>query len=260
MPPSDRNALLRLAAETELVVAESADSDDSSVAQKHVAALLKLGETRARLGDWKAAESVLQEAVEEGLKLGSDAGRSVSTYSMNLLAAKAAADGHSSEALTIFDRMIEMNGGFPTFEAAPRRLVSTLDLWLTLLETIKDWERLYAASGVALGLLDPPASPEHRVERGKALMWRGRCAEHLGQNEEALDLYEQAIAQLEGEEDLLNADNFYNWAITRAVSLYADLGRSEEADAMALLARAKGKRPVAKGLRALARVSRRLSD
>lgn len=253
--PTDRADLLRLAAETEVVIARTADAANPKLAQEHAQELFRLGEIRRRLGEAPEAERLFAESADANLALGTALGAELAAMSRIGLASMAVKDERYHEACRHVERMIDLNGGFPTLEILKQGPIRALGLWLLVLEKTENYERLYDASNIALGLIDPRESPTNRVAHSQALALRAKSADELGHAEEAVDLYEKAIAQLEEDEPAPERDRQLNHAMLRVPVLLGELDRDEEAsDAITRLERLQGKHPLLKGTRAAARL------
>jgi tetratricopeptide (TPR) repeat protein len=228
--PSDRESLLRLAAETERDLAEIAAAGDPRLAGRRAVTLHRLGGIRARLGEWEKAERLYDEAANTFWELGSPSERQFAAAERLSQSNMAMADGRYEQALEIIERLIEQFGGFPKLEGIPAQPAVGLRLWLTLLEKLGDSERLYEATGVALALLDPGGSTAERGVLAMALAQRAGSADELGYTDEALELYEQAITSLEGVDQAGASEHLYH-AILRVATLLGELDRTEEANA-----------------------------
>jgi tetratricopeptide (TPR) repeat protein len=246
---------LRLAAETEATIAQTASATDPELAEKRARALFGLAEIRRRLGDVQEAERLLVESADVNLALGSAVGAERAALSRLTLAGLAVKAEHYSEACAHIEQMIKLNDGFPRFEHTKQGPTKALQIWLLALEKTKNFSRLYDASTTALEMLDPTASPSHREVHSQALALHGKSADELGHQEEAVDFYERAISRLEEEEPSPDRDWLLNHAILRVPVLLGELDRDDEAaDAVARLERLQGKHPLVKGTRTAARL------
>jgi tetratricopeptide (TPR) repeat protein len=228
--PKDRESLLRLAAETEGAIEETATRHNSQVALRHAAALLKLGRIRLQLGELREADRLFRHGESAAWALNSQTGRELAATAKVLQAALAGKEGNNKEALAIFDRIVTQFGGMPTFETLPMSQAALFGVWLGLLDDAKQYERLYEATDMAIAALDPSQSPEERITVGQAYARRARSAEHLGHKQDAIELYEKAIVILEAEKE---GDEMTTWLLDRAVtsvpSLLSDLHRDADA-------------------------------
>jgi tetratricopeptide (TPR) repeat protein len=188
----------------------------------------ELGRIRDRLGDSRAAERHFADAATGFWELGHRdfaAGARISQARAAMVA------GRYEEALAILDQMVEQFGGFPSVESMPISPVGGLSMWLWLLAKTKNRKRLYEAAGIALGLINPDRSARDHVAFGKALAWRASGADELGYTDEAVEMYQKAIAWLEQEKPDSDIDALLDDAVPRVAILLADLHRDEEASA-----------------------------
>jgi tetratricopeptide (TPR) repeat protein len=109
---------------------------------------------------------------------------------------------------------------------------------MLLLSEQKDYERLYDAASTSLSLLDPTGPAKQRIVIARAMAARAAAARALGRNEEAIDMYEQAIALYEAEDPELLRGSEQADAFGDLAALLSDLGREREA--LALNARMLG--------------------
>jgi len=223
---NDRQSLRRLEAETERAVDYLRSQGDASLEQRYSRELFKLGEIRARLGRIDEAETLFDESARLALKLGETSDIEFAAATRLRQASVAAAAGRHHDALAIIDRMVSSLGGFPKLEglggAAPG-----LQLWLTLLHTVGDTQRLYEASGVALELLSPPVSREMRIVLLRACVFRGRTAKALGYADEAIEMYTRAIAQADKVRPPLIDDPLLESAILNLPGLLEQVDRDD---------------------------------
>jgi tetratricopeptide (TPR) repeat protein len=231
--PTDREGLLRVAAETERAVAASADADDPKLALEHAEQLAVLGDIRRRLAELKEAERLFNECADASLMLGSADGRDLGAMARMELAALAMTEGRDREALGIIERVIELYDGFPTFETLPMPgfQALALNLWQASLKRIKATERLYAATGISLSLLDPTRSALDRDVIAQTLARRASSADELGYQEEAVATYQEAIPLLQQVDPAATDEYLLDHAIRRVAALLAELHRDEEATA-----------------------------
>jgi tetratricopeptide (TPR) repeat protein len=199
------------------------------IASRRAATQFELARIRDRLGQSRQAERLFEEAATGFWALGSPSGRDFAAGARISQARVAAAAGRDEEALAILDEMVKQFGGFPTLEHVPIGPAGALDLWLVLLSRARDQSRLYEASGVALGMLDPYGSARDHVSFSKALAWRASSAEKLGYADEAIETYQRAIAWLEQEEPDSSVDALLDDAVQRVAILLDDAGRDKEA-------------------------------
>jgi tetratricopeptide (TPR) repeat protein len=239
--PVDREDLLLLAREGERALREIPSAGNPKVAGRRAATQFELGRVHDRLGEPREAERHFAEAATGLWELGY---RDFSAAARLSQVRTAAADGRKKEALTTMERMVEQFGGFPTLENARIRPAAGLSMWLWLLGDASDYKRLYEASGIALAMLDPSVSTNERVSFGKALAWRARSADELGNKDEAVEMYQKAIASLEQEESEEELDALLDHAISTVAQVLFDLDRDDEAAAAyaRTIERFKGKR------------------
>jgi tetratricopeptide (TPR) repeat protein len=259
-----RQVYLRFAAEYEGVLEETTNADDPELVEKNAMQLLTLGGLYVALHDFERAERLVDELADLNRRLDSPVARELAAAASIQLAIMVANDDRHREALTIVEGVVVRCGGFPRFDLIPVNpaAAATLDpgvtgvlLWLSLLEEFEDYERLYEAAGITLPMLNPTGSTNERVVLGKAFVWRARAAEHLGYKDEAVEMYEKGIAQLQGE-DPAETEGYLDAAVMMVPALLSELDRHEEASAA--YARAakqfKGdKRPLARVARHTAR-------
>jgi tetratricopeptide (TPR) repeat protein len=228
--PKDRPSLLRLAEETERVLAETANAGDEKTARRHTKDLFQLGVIRQRLGESQEAVQLYDESANASWNLNWSVGREFSAMARIGQAGALVTDGRSDEGLRIIERLIEQFGGFPEFKTFTWMRSNGLELWLSLLEEAEEWERLYDAAGIALALLDPADPTTDQAALTKAVLARATAAHELGYNEEAVETYENAIARLEAEEPERPSKDLLE-AMSSVAALLTELGREEEAAA-----------------------------
>jgi tetratricopeptide (TPR) repeat protein len=188
--PRDRSSLLRLAADTQRALDDTADGDSPERARE----LFRLGEIRFRLGETSEAERLFDESATVSLRLPSPAHREWAAVARLGQSKVPMAEGRFDEALVVIERTIE-EPGLPESEPLRETRRLLLDGWIFLLEQVEDYERLYTAADIALDLLDPGGPEKERLTIAKALAWRADAVRALGRGEEAVDLYEKAITQ-----------------------------------------------------------------
>ncbi len=226
--PSDRAELLRLAQELERALeAMPIAANARNIARRRAATQFKLGRIRVELGQSPEAERLFAQGATGFWELGSPSDRDFSAWASIEQAGTAGGAGRTEEALAILDQMIERFGGFPTLDNVLSGPADALGMWLSLLEQTNDPRRLYEAAGVALAMLDPK---EHAAF-STALACRAGSADELGYSDEAVEVYEQAIAWTEQEQPDLPIDAFLDHAVRRVAFLLDALGRDEEAAA-----------------------------
>jgi tetratricopeptide (TPR) repeat protein len=258
--PSDRKSLLLLAEQTTSLLASMTPTGTPEESGRYALKLAYLGEVRLRLGEFKEAELLFKGAVVAYEKLGSAHDMELAAVARYSQASSAAADRRMSEALELVERMITVDSDFSMLKFAPQVWASAIELWLMLLEQVGDDARLYEASGIALELLEP-AGPTTPLAVSRALFLRAQSAEALGRKEEAVALYERAIAQLEGNEASFGRDDYLNRAMLRVAVLLRELGRADEAsDAVVRLEQFKGTRPFSTAMRTIGRLWARTLD
>jgi tetratricopeptide (TPR) repeat protein len=239
--PTTQAELLRSAQELERALeAMPIAANARNIARRRAATQFKLGRIRVELGQSREAESLFAQAASGFWELGSPSDRDLAAWARIRQAATAAEARRTEEALAILDKMIEQFGGFPTLDNVPSGPADALSMWLRLLEQTNDPRRLYEAAGVALAMLDP----QEHAAFCTALACRAGSADELGYSEEAVTVYEQAIAWAEEEQPDLPIDAFLDHAMRRVAALLDDLGRDEEAAAAyrRLIERFKAKR------------------
>jgi tetratricopeptide (TPR) repeat protein len=217
-----------LATQIETELLGLTDAGDVKVMSARAYALNRLGEVRARLGDSRLAEELLDEAAEAYLKVGTSEGRDLAGAARIRQASLAMAENRDREAVGILERMIELNAGFPSMESIPAMRLLGLGLWLAGLERLKDARRLYDASGVVLGMLDP-TEPSHAETLGKTLARRAISAEELGLKSEAVATYRRAIPILEATGLAETEEYLLDDSVTSLATLLVQLDRDEEA-------------------------------
>jgi hypothetical protein len=225
--PKDRAGLLALAAETERVVAQTFVASSREVAQKHANELFRLGEIRARLGEHKKAERTFDQAATAFWALGSPLNREWAAMSRIRQSSVAADEGRFDEALAVIERMVEQFGGFPTFEQLPFSRHTWLDMWMLLLEQAEDYERLYVVAGTSLELLDPAGSADERIVIARTAAKRANAAHVLGRNDEAVEMYEKAIAGFRVEDPAVVGKGLIN-ATAKLTEVQTELGIESE--------------------------------
>ncbi|HUY60111.1 MAG TPA: tetratricopeptide repeat protein [Solirubrobacteraceae bacterium] len=203
-----------MAGETERVVAETFVAPSRQVAQKHANELFRLGEIRARLGEHAEAERIFEQAATAFLTLGSPLNREWAAMARFRQSTVAADEGRFADALALIERLVKEFGGFPKFEQLPHPRYIGVDLWMLLLEQTEDYERLYVVAGTSLELLNPAGPADERIVIAKAVARRGRAARALGRNEEAAQLFEQAIALYKPEDPALVGKELINATAT----------------------------------------------
>lgn len=233
--PSDRASLLRLAAETERALDETANPGNEEDSLQHANKLLSLGEIRFQLGELPEAERLCEQSAAAFWKVDLPAGKLGAAAACIRQSTAAMADGRYDDALGIIERLVERCGGFPDFRDVPDFLgaaeimrVGGLGAWLLLCTLVEDDGRLYEAAGTALALLDPDASPAERDLVGQALVGRAKTADTLGHSQEAIEMYEKAIAWLEAE-DPAKAGGRQAECLLRLAVVLGNLDRDEEA-------------------------------
>jgi tetratricopeptide (TPR) repeat protein len=246
--PVDREDLLLLAREGDRALREIPSTGDRKVAGRRAATQFELGRVHDRLGEPRKAERYFAEAGTGLWELGY---RDFSAAARLSQIRIAVADGRKKEALTTMERMVEQFGGFPTLENARIRPAAGLTMWLWLLDEANDYKRLYEVSGIALAMLDPSVSTNERVSFGKALAWRATSADELGYKDEAVEMYEKAIASLEREESDEGVDALLDHAISTVAQVLFELDRDEEAAAAyaRTIERFKGRKTLSARLR-----------
>lgn len=192
---SDRAELLRQAAEGERALREIPSAGNPKVAGRRAGTQFELGRIRDRLGESRAAERHFADAATGFWELGH---RDFAAQARISQARTAMAGGRDREALAILDQMVEQFGGFPTLDTLPISPAAALSMWLLLIERSNDQKRLYDATGVALGMLDPHGSTRDHVAFSKALAWRARSADAPGYTDEAVETYQKAGNRLAG--------------------------------------------------------------
>jgi len=229
--PTDPADLRRLAVATEAVAEKTASAADEETTRRHALALLDLGRIRHRLGEAAEGERLFRESADLFWGLHTPFDADIAAVASLGQAALVMDDGRDRDALAIIERMITRLGGFPAMQMSPRGPASGLGIWMLLLDRAKKNARLYEASGIAMAMLEPPASAEARVVLGKAFAWRARSADTLGHTDEAVDMYQHAIARLEMEEPDESVTALLDHAVGRVAPLLAELGRADEAAA-----------------------------
>lgn len=225
--PKDRASLLALAAETERLVAQTFVAPSREVAQKHANELFRLGEIRARLGEHREAERIFDQAATAFWTLGSPLNREWAASSRIRQSSVAADEGRFDEALAVIERMVEQFGGFPTFEQLPLRRHVVLDMWMLLVEQAEDYERLYVVAGTSLELLDPAGPTDERIVIARTAAKRANAAHVLGRNDEAVELYEKAIAGFKIEDPAVVGNELIH-ATAKLTEVQAELGIENE--------------------------------
>ncbi len=225
--PGDRPSLERLAEETERLVAQTFVAVDNDGAQKHANELFRLGEIRARLGQHAEAERTFDQAATAFLKPGSPLNREWAAMAIIRKSTVAADDGRFADALAIIERLVEQFGGFPKFELVPAPTEVALDGWMLLLEHLENYERLYVVAGISLDLLNPAGPANERVVIARAFARRAKAARGLGRNDEAVELYEQAIARFKAEDASLAGRELIE-ATANLTELQSELGLVKE--------------------------------
>jgi tetratricopeptide (TPR) repeat protein len=263
--PPDRSSLLRLAAETERALGEIAAADGGNDAQKQAAELLRLAFVRFWLGEMREAERLYDECATAFWNLDSAPDREAAAVAWIMQTCLILADCRYDEALRHMEKLIHQSGGFPEFHRVPSMRSYGLEIWLWLVQEAGDPSQLYSAAGTALALLDPADPNTDSFVITKAMVRRARTAATLGHAEEALELFEMAIARLEAEvarepeetlaetvaraeavlyaatrlgrlerdkeEGLPEAHGFLLESMLRAAVLHANLEREQDADA-----------------------------
>jgi tetratricopeptide (TPR) repeat protein len=215
-----------LAAEAEDRLIETRLADGPDAASNRASVLYRLGEIRSRLGETEEAERRFNEAADAYLMLGDAEFAAAAKIG---LARVATANRRYREAIGIFERVIEESSGFPTFNVIEDGPADALNLWMWLLVETKQPERLYEATAVALPLLDPTGSRLMRIALARALVLRGRSAEELGYTEEAVEMYEKAIASYDRiDPPDPDTEIYLDPAITTLPALLSKLGREKD--------------------------------
>jgi tetratricopeptide (TPR) repeat protein len=225
--PRDRESLLSLAVETEHVLKETANSDEDNVVRRRAFSLRRLAVISWKLGELQEATRLFDEAAIAYSRLDSPLDRETAAAARIEQSTVVMADGNSEEALKIIERLIDQSGGFPDFENLSTMRSSGLEGWLILLEERKDYEGLYTAAGTAIELLYPDDPTTDQYVLAKAVARRAKAADALGYGDEAVELYEQAIALLEAQDPSV-ADGQLADAIYRHALLLTTLGRENE--------------------------------
>ena len=258
--PSDRKGLLLLADETTSLLASMTPTGSPEESRNYALKLAYLGDLRQQLGEFQDAERLFGEAVVAYERLGSAHDMELAAVARYSQASSAAINGRMGDALAMIEHIIEVDSDCSMLKWAPQMRGSAIELWLLLLEQAGDDARLYEASGIALELLET-AGPTTPLAVGRAVFMRAQSADHLGHNEEAVALYETAIARLEGNEPSSARDDYLNRAMLRVAVLLQDLGRADEAsDAIMRLERFRGKRPFSRAMRTIGRLRARTLD
>jgi tetratricopeptide (TPR) repeat protein len=226
--PDDRSSLLSLAAETERVLAETANAEDEKVARRHAFSFRRLAVIRWKLGELDEAARLFGEAAAAYFKLDSSVDRETAAATRIEQSTVLMANGRTDEALVVIEGLIGQADGFPEFEeltAKTRR--SALNGWQILLEKRNDHTRLYEAAGRALALLDPADPTTDRNILAQTLVTRAKAAEALGHREEAVEPYEQAIALFVAEGSRVDEGQLID-ATYKQVQLLSTLDREDE--------------------------------
>jgi tetratricopeptide (TPR) repeat protein len=225
--PPDRPSLILLAAETERIVAQTTIALDQGTARKHAGALLKLGELRARLDEPREAERAFDAATVAFWKLVSPSSRERAAFARIRQASVAMGDGRADDALAILERLVGQFGGFPKFSELPDNRRLGLGIWTLLLEMTEDYGRLYEVAGMALELLDPAGPTKERIEIARIAAKRANAAHVLGRNDEAVELYEKAIAGFRVEDPAVVGKELIN-ATAKLTEVQTELGIENE--------------------------------
>jgi tetratricopeptide (TPR) repeat protein len=226
--PDDRASLLGLAAETERILAETANAEDEKVARRHAFSFRRLAVIRWKLGELNEAARLFGEASAAYFKLDSPVDREAAAATRIEQSTALMANGRTDEALVVIEGLIEQADGFPEFEdlkAETRR--SALNGWQILLEKRNDHTRLYEAAGKALALLDPADPTTDRYMLAQTLVTRAKAAEALGHREEAVEPYEHAIALFVAEGSRVDEGQLID-AMHKQVQLLSTLDREDE--------------------------------
>lgn len=227
--PSDRAALLRMAADAERFIKETANADAPGTATIHANKLYELGRIRVRLGEFKKAETLLSQAATAYADLDSPRANKFATNARLRQAAAAAEAGHYSDALGTIEPLVERLDDLDGFEELSGGRAAPLDLWMLMLEAARpeDHQRLYEAAGTALELLDPSNPPSDRGVLVRTLVRRAESAHQLGRVDEAVEMYQRAIACRD--DDSAATREYLDRAFPQFASLLTELGRIDEA-------------------------------
>lgn len=96
-------------------------------------------------------------------------------------------------------------------------------------EQTGDNERLYVVAGSALDLLNPDGPAKERLVIARTLARRAKAAHDIGRNDEAVELYGQAIARYKAEDRALTSrDRDLVEATTDLMVLQTELGNVKE--------------------------------